>query len=177
MNSYYDCENYSVNLPYPSVVIYEQNTYYASLLSDAFAGPGSETTALTQYTAHNFYTLCYPEITNAYKCILSVEYIHLNLLGNLIRDLGLHPIFMTYQTMQYWSGSFPEYASDIKQILLADIAGENAAIAHYTQLISQINNPDIQALISRIILDEKKHVEILTSFYCRLSEDSLGCQY
>jgi bacterioferritin len=170
MNFNNDCENYSVNLPYPSVVIYERNTYYAALLSDAFAGPGSETTALTQYTAHNFYTLDYPEITIAYRCILSVEYIHLNLLGNLIRDLGLHPIFMTYETKQYWNGSFPDYASDIKQILLTDIDGENAAIAHYTKLISQIDNLDIQALLTRIILDEKKHIEILTSFYRRLSD-------
>ncbi len=160
----YNCSDYIVNLPYPAVRITECNTYYATLLSGAFAGPGSETTALTQYTAHNFFTLNYPKIVEAYRCITSVEFIHLNLLGNLIRDLGLPPKFLTYETNQYWNGSYPIYAYEIKQILAADMEGEQDAIAHYSRLIYQINFPELQALLRRIILDEQKHLEILTTF-------------
>ncbi|WP_073079923.1 ferritin family protein [Sporobacter termitidis] len=160
----FNCDDFLVHQPYPSVEITECNTYYATLISGAFAGPGSETTAITQYTAHNFFTFVQPQITEAYQCIISVELLHLNLLGNLIRDLGLPPKFLTYETHQYWNGSYPVYAYELRPILLADIEGEHAAIAHYTRLIQQIAQPQIQDLFRRIILDEQKHVEILEYF-------------
>ncbi len=158
------CQKYLVNLPYPDIPSLSPNARYATLLSGAFGGPGSESTAIAQYTAHNFYTEGWPEINLAYECITSVETLHLNLLGTLIRKLGLHPKFMTYETNRFWNGSYPAYAYEIKPILLADIKGERDAIAHYTRLIQQINCPEIQAVLRRIILDEEKHVEILTGF-------------
>ncbi len=163
-----NCQPYLVDLPYPTVDIREENTHYAALISGAFAGAGSETTAITQYTAHNFYTHAYPKIAEAYTCITSVEIFHLRLLGNLIRDLGLMPKFLTYETNSYWSGSYPAYASEIRPILEADLKGEQGAVAHYTRLISQIYDPQIQVLFQRIILDEKKHIEILTNFLKQL---------
>lgn len=159
-----NCENYLVDLPYPSVNIQRDNSRYASLISGAFAGPGSETTAIAQYAAHNFYTVDYPEIHHAYQCIISVEVLHFELLGALIRDLGCRPKFLTYENCRYWSGSFPVYAYAMISILNADIEGEKAAIEHYTQLIQQIHHAEIQNLFRRIILDEQKHVEVLTNF-------------
>jgi bacterioferritin len=167
MNRYYDYDNSStffVDMPYPQVTIREKNTAYAILLSGTFAGPGSESTAIAQYTAHNFYTMGYPEIANAYRNIISVEVHHLNLLGNMIRDLGVHPRFMTYETGAYWSGNYPAYACDIKRILNLDIQGEMDAAEHYKRLIRQIEHQDIQNLLQRIVLDEEKHIQILTSF-------------
>lgn len=167
MNRYYDYENNSaffVDMPYPQVAILEKDTACAILLSGAFAGPGSESTAIAQYTAHNFYTMGYPEIANAYRSIISVEMLHLDLLGNMIRDLGIHPRFMTYETGAYWSGNYPAYACDIKRILNSDIQGENDAAEHYKSLVRQIDHPDIQNVLQRIILDEEKHIQILTSF-------------
>lgn len=158
------CRNYIVDLPYPTVGALRPNACYAALLSGAFAGSGSESTAIAQYTAHNFYTTDYPEINFAYQCITDVEVTHLKLLGNLICKLGKHPRFMTYETNCCWNGSYPVYACEIKPILCSDIQGEKDAIAHYTRLICQIDCPDIQAVLRRIILDEQKHVEILTNF-------------
>lgn len=159
-----NCQNYLVDLPYPKVEVKMTNPYYAKLLSGAFGGPGSESTAIAQYTAHNFYTLDYPEINSAYQCITAVEVTHLTLLGNLIRDLGLPPKFLTYETNCYWTGKNPVYAYKIKPILLSDLKGERDAIAHYKRLINQIPSPEIQRLLQRIILDEEKHVEILSDF-------------
>jgi bacterioferritin len=167
MNRYYDYENcnaFLVDMPYPNAFIRETNTAHAVLLSGAFAGPGSEATAIAQYTAHNFYTLGYPEIANAYRCIASVEMLHLNLLGGMIRELGLHPEFLTYETGAYWNGSYPVYAYDIKHILTSDIQGEYKAAEHYKSLISQISHRGIQNLLQRIIYDEEKHIQILSSF-------------
>lgn len=164
-----DCGKYLVDAPYPEVGPLAPNFEYAALLSDAFAGAGSEATAIAQYTAHNFYTLDYPELHFAYDCIAGVEVIHLKLLGGLILKLGLAPRFISYETNDYWSGEFPVYADQLKPILLADIEGEQAAIAHYLRLIRQIDCPEIQALFRRIILDERKHVETLREYLRALS--------
>lgn len=141
-----------------------KNICWATSISGAFGGPGSESTAIAQYTAHSFFTVDYPEIYHAYRCIASVEVRHLYLLGNLVRDLGLAPKFMTYETNCYWTGKNPTYAYELKSILLADLEGERASIAHYEKLIKQIDSPDFQRLFQRIILDERNHIEILTSF-------------
>lgn len=163
-----DCEIYKVNLPYPAVCSLRPNACYAELLSGTFGGPGSESTAIAQYTAHNFYTADYPEINFAYRCITSVEMLHLNFLGNLIRDLGKHPKFMTYETNCFWRGDYPVYAYELPSILRSDLEGEQGAVAHYKRLVSQIDCPDIQALLRRIILDEQKHIEILSGFLTAL---------
>ena len=159
-----DCGKYLVNEPYPEVGSLAHNFEYAALLSDAFAGAGSEATAIAQYTAHNFYTLEYPELHFAYECISAVEVTHLKLLGGLILKLGLSPKFINYENNAYWSGEFPVYAYQLRPILLADIEGERAAIAHYLLLIRKIDCPEMQALFRRIILDEQKHVETLNKF-------------
>lgn len=159
-----DCGRYLVDAPYPEVGKLAHNFEYAALVSDAFAGAGSEATALSQYVAHNFYTLEHPELHFAYECIASVEFLHLKLLGGLVLKLGQAPKFMSYVSNEYWSGEFPVYAYQIHPILLADLEGEKAAIAHYLRLIRQINCPEMQALFRRIILDERKHVETINEF-------------
>lgn len=159
-----DCGKYLVDSPYPEVGPLAYNFEYAALVSDAFAGAGSEATALAQYTAHNFHTLEYPQLHFAYECIASVELTHLKLLGGLLLKLGLPPKFISYESSAYWSGEFPEYAYQLRPILLADIEGEKAAIAHYLRLIRQIDCPEIQALFRRIILDEREHLKTLYGF-------------
>jgi bacterioferritin len=82
----------------------------------------------------------------------------------MIRDLGIQPKFMTYETGAYWSGHYPVYAFDIKRILNSDIQGEFDAAEHYKRLAGEIEHQDIRNLLQRIILDEEKHIQILTSF-------------
>jgi len=81
------------------------------------------------------------------------------------------PKFLTYETNCYWTGKNPAYAYKIRPILLSDIKGEHDAIAHYTRLIHQIDSPDIQRLFKRIILDEQKHIEILTKFLASMGSE------
>jgi bacterioferritin len=156
---------YLVDLPYPAVAVAQPNPRYARIISDAYAGRGSETTAIAQYVSHRYFLQGYPEVYQAYRCIALVETIHHELLGSLIRDLGLSPLLASYETNQYWNGSFPEYATDLNRILESDIRGEQDAIAHYTRMIESIDDPAIQKLLRRIILDEQKHVEVLCGFF------------
>lgn len=162
------CQKYFVDQPYPEIPILKPNNYYAALLSGAFAGHGSEMTAIAQYTAHGFYIEDYPEISKAYECISYVEMHHLDILGKLIYGLGCHPKFITYETNCYWSGNYPVYAYELRPILIADIKAEKEAVARYARLINQINSPDIQIILRRIMIDEQKHVEVFSGFLSAL---------
>lgn len=155
---------YQVNLPYPNVEVKEPNLRFATLISDGYAGRGSEFTAVNQYLVHSYYLEKYPEIYNAYQKILLVEKIHLQLMGKLVLDLGGKPLLQSGVTGHYWSGLFLDYQFTFKSILSSDIQGERDAISHYKLLICQITNDEIQRLFARIILDEQKHLQILTSF-------------
>ncbi len=169
MDCPFDCERfrrYSVELPYPQVTIIKPNRRYAAIISGAFGSKGSEMTAITQYGIHRLFLQGYPEAFDAYKYIASVEMTHWQLLGGLIRDLGLEPRFLSYETNCYWNGSFPAYRRAYHEILEADVEGEYAAIEHYTRMIGLIDNEEIRSLFRRIILDEEKHIEILTGLYC-----------
>lgn len=167
MNYYFDNEEfnqYRVDLPYPAVTIAKPNPHYARIISGAYAGRGSETTAIAQYISHRYFIQDYPAVSVAYKYITFVETIHQELLGKLIKSLGLDPMFFSYETNRYWSGSYPNYQYTINQILQSDIQGEKDAIAHYTRIINRIGDESIQSLLKRIILDEEKHIEVLTGF-------------
>ena len=165
----FDLDRFRANLPYPSVAVPKPNLQYAKLISTAYAGRGSETTAFTQYVSHSYFAEEYADIYNAYHCIASVELTHIYLLGHLIKKLGAFPRFISYETNQFWNGSFPSYCRDLVPILQSDIEEEHRAIAHYKQLIGQIDNESIQNLLRRIILDEEKHIEVLNAFLKRFT--------
>jgi|AGTN01.3.fsa_nt_gi Uncharacterized conserved protein len=167
----FDCElfnRYRVDLPYPDVMVSRVGTGYAAILSGIFAGKGSETTAIAQYASHRFFTLDYPEVFTAYKYIAFVEMIHFELLGSLIKRLGLDPRLYSYEDRRWWSGEDPAYRYAIRAILDSDIEGERDAIAHYTRAIGQIPDEGIRALLRRIIMDEERHIEVLTQLYAGL---------
>jgi len=165
---FFQCEEfnkYRINEPYPSTEGVCPNSYYARLVSDAYAGRGSEMTAITQYSFHNLYTGEYPEVYTAIRYIAFVEMIHLRLLGELLTRLNFIPRYFSCQTGNFWNGSFPDSHIKIAEMLAADIAGEHDAIDHYKRLICQIKDIKMQDLFKRIILDEEKHIEVLTPFY------------
>ncbi len=168
MDCDFDCrefDRYRIDLPYPKVTVTEENKPYARLISGAYAGPGSESTAIAQYTFHNHFTEEYPDVFTALKYITVVETTHLRLLGDLIKRLGLIPIYATYETNTYWKGSYPDYNTEIGKLIAADMQGERDAIAHYNRLIRQIRDEGMRELFRRIIMDEERHIEVLRPLY------------
>ena len=168
---FFDCalfDQYRVNLPYPEVTVSEANPRYAALLSGTYAGKGSEATAIAQYASHRYFTQDYPEIYTAYKYIAFTEMTHFDRLGHLILQLGTNPKLFSYEDLRWWSGADPAYHQAIRPILESDIEGEHGAIAHYTRIIGEIPDESIRALLRRIIMDEERHVEVLTRLYAGL---------
>ena len=164
----FDCalfNQYRVDLPYPDVIVSGPNPAYAAKLSGIFAGKGSESTAIAQYSTHRFFTQSYPAVYTAYKYIAFTEMTHFSLLGQLILQLGTWPKMFSYEDRRWWSGEDPAYHRLIRPIIQSDIEGEHGAIAHYTRVIGEIPNENIRALLRRIIMDEQRHIEVLTQLY------------
>lgn len=151
----------TIKLPYPSTTLTKEDCKYVSMISDAYAGKGSETTAVNQYNAHRFYLQELPEIYEAYQILASVEMIHQELLGKIIFNLGCPPKLCSRMTNCNWSGGFVNYRNQLIPIFESDAQEERNAIAHYKKMIQAIENSSVQALLQRIIMDEELHLSYL----------------
>lgn len=160
------------NNPYPKVQVEQPNLFYASILLDDYAGNLSEDTAIHLYLYQAFVD---DEHYNQYKDIMlhiaEVEMTHLRLLGETIMKLGALPIFGVVgkdRVDRLWSASNVNYEIDLKQMLEIDIQAETNAIRNYEYQLNIIKDVYIQAMIKRILEDEKIHLSIFQNLYQNL---------
>lgn len=158
--------NYALGLAYPSVDGVTPNTELAMVLMSDYAGRNGELTGILQYTYQKLYfeKMGYKDLASAFKAISITEMIHFDLLGGLIFALGGDPKYYSVSPngkQNWWSGSFVDYSKGIKKILLDSIAGEQYGIRQYKKLKEYTNDDIVHAILTRIILDEEKHIEIL----------------
>lgn len=168
-----ELNKYRADCPYPALKVKRPNKRYGNLLLEAYGGKYSETTAINQYVSHNFYSGDNTDLENAFRYISIVEMQHLDMLGDLIRKLGVRPEFRSSKQNFYWSGCFVNYDTEVKKMIRADIEGEREAIALYKKLISQINDEYVRDVLRRIIMDEKKHIEVLSSLYKKICNSNI----
>lgn len=156
-------EKYADPSPYPEVRVTNPNPYYACILMDDYAGVVSEFTAISQYLYHHFF---FKDIDKGLGELLEnvaiTEMLHMEMLADTIKESGGDPrirgSFSTYNN--YWNGSFINYGSELCNQLKADIDAEHKAISEYRKHIRIIQDPNIQAILKRIILDEKVHIHL-----------------
>lgn len=154
-----------MDLPYPEIRVKKENPAYANLLSVDYCGSVSELTAITQYINNENRLSC--EKCPLAKTLLGIaiaEMMHLQKLGELIFLLGGKIEF----TAKYRNGKqmrwTPEYLNTpehAKQMLMADIEAENAAINQYRMHMKMIDDGYVNAVLARIIKDEEYHIMIL----------------
>ena len=85
------------NLPYPEIRVEGKNIEYAKLLMEIYAGKISEDTAIHLYIfEHLSLEKKYEYYAKILVQIAIVEMKHLNILGELIKLLGIEPEFMSY---------------------------------------------------------------------------------
>ena len=98
--------------------------------------------------------------------------IHLELLGKTIKLLGKNPVYKTCEARKeeclIWSGKNIDYTTNLKEMLKVDINSEKIAIKTYEAHKKIINDKYIKVLLDRIILDEKRHLEIFTRLYNKI---------
>ncbi len=159
-----------LDIPYPEVKVEEKNPYYADLLSEDYAGRTSETTATLLYSYQHFNTFdSNEEFSKIIEEIAIVEMKHLEMLGKTIKLLGREPIYKTCEASRgdcvMWSASNIDYSTRLKEMLEVDIKEESKAIKIYESHKRLIKDKYIKNMLDRIILDEKRHLEIFKSLY------------
>ena len=156
-------DKYADPSPYPEVKVAAPNLYYADLLIDDYAGMVSEFTAINQYLYHYFYFKDIDkELGEMLENISITEMLHMEILAETIKKLGGTPLMRgSYSTKgNFWNGSFIYYGTHLCERLKADIDAEYKAIDEYQKHICLIDDPHVQAILKRIILDEKVHIKL-----------------
>ncbi len=156
-----------VNKPYPLVRVRRINPFYGKLLLQNYAGEISEDTAVHLYFYESLVTKDINEFSNIMLDISKVEMHHLNLLGQVIKMLGIKPVFgfVTKKDFTFWTGLNVKYSTDLKEMLLINITSEKKAIKNYEKVIEIVDDKYIKELLSRIIEDEKLHIKIFKDLY------------
>lgn len=153
-----------MDLPYPPTQVREKNQAYANLLSIDYCGAVSELSAITQYINNENRLSC--EDCPVAKTLLGIgmaEMMHLQKLGELIVLLGGNINFVAkYRSgAKMWTPECLQIPENLKNMLLADIEAEKAAIAQYEAHIKMIKDNCVNAVLARIIQDEEYHIMLL----------------
>lgn len=163
-----------LSLPYPKFSGIGEDYRSAAIISPAYAGMHGELNAVLQYIFHSFYfeKAGMNEAADVMIGIAISEMKHLDLLGSLLLELGVQPIFTTLppRRCNFYNTSAIHYSQTPQRMLMDDITGELAAIEEYTQMLDQLTNEAAGALISRIRLDEELHVKVLKEQLEKLTE-------
>lgn len=160
--------NLTVDKPYPEIMKYNENLILAKIIHESYAGVVSELTATNNYS-YQFISLNheFKELRKALEVIAITEMKHLTILGTIIKNLGGNPKFVFKNELNntiYWDSSIVYYCDDIPSLLKHNINNEKEAIKYYNYIIDNTDNDNIKAIIERIILDEKNHINIFNSF-------------
>ncbi len=155
-----------IDLPYPSIDEITPDMRSAKIISPAYSDSHSELTAIMQYVYHSiqFGNQGLEDIGSLLEDISIAEMHHFDILGNMLYKLGVDPIFSAQPPIRnnFFSTSYVNYSSTPEKMLSEDLAGEKKAIAMYEKMLGELNNPQVAAVIARIIKDEQLHVELLT---------------
>lgn len=162
-----------VNLPYPKVNVLEKNQSFAYKLLDIYSGTISEFTAVGQYSFQSIFLNEYKELSKILESISITEMRHLKILGELIQTLGLIPYYVTYKNNSPipWNSDNINYTTNYRDMLTSNIRNEELSIQKYNELISETNDQNIKDILNRIIMDEKKHIEVLSILLKQYDED------
>lgn len=159
--------NYKVYAPYPPVRVVGPNPVYACEMLSNMADVVSEMNDVTRY----FYIAVvtkpqYSWISRCFHHISIVEMHHLNIFAELALLLGADPrLWSCREYTHWWSPSFIGYPRELRALIAESIKAEEAAIRKYSGQANTICDPNIVAILKRIILDEERHLRIFSEMY------------
>lgn len=148
---------------------------YASLrlVSPAYAGRDGELTAVLQYVFQSIVLDHCGErkFARTMMKIAVEEMHHMEILGTLICKLGAPPVFTACPPypVGYYSASNVNYVRGIRQMICADICAEENAVCSYERMLCSLKNSRVAGVISRILDDERRHLELFNQMLRSLS--------
>ena len=157
----------NLDIPYPPIEDLKPNPKLAYKLKEAYAGPISELSCITKYIfEHISLNSDLNEIKIVLKKIAIIEMKHLDILGTMIKKLGISPTYTAFNSIEnesYWQSNLISYETDLIKCLKENITDEQKAINLYKQLIIDAQDEKITKVLKRIILDEENHIKIFQS--------------
>lgn len=156
----------TVDAPFPTTEGLSPDAYSLRIISPAYSSSQGELNATLQYVYHSFFfeREGYAEISQTLQSIAVAEMLHFGLLGRTILALGAPPVFCQYPPtgFNFYSAKFVSYSTSLVHMLEDDILGERRSIAAYLKMEKCLNNVQVKEIVSRILQDEKLHLERLT---------------
>ncbi|MDE5943223.1 MAG: manganese catalase family protein [Clostridia bacterium] len=141
------------------------DAYSLAVISPAYASPTGELNSILQYFYHyfNFDKCGYKEIAHTLESIAIAEMLHLEVLGKAIIELGAQPVYCQNPptAFNFYSAKYVTYSRNLVHMIEDDIIAEKKAVALYTRMLARLKNEQLKDIISRILQDEKLHLEKL----------------
>lgn len=158
---------YKIDIPYPEIKVERKDVELAKEILNLYAGEISEDTAVHNYIFQMLIMNEFEEKKTLLKEIAITEMHHLEILGLLIKELGLTPFYVGVKNnaTKWWSGEYVTYEKEWKKILLDNIGLEELAIQNYENVIAKTTDEHVKHILRRIILDERLHIEIFSKLY------------
>ncbi|MDE6104334.1 MAG: manganese catalase family protein [Clostridia bacterium] len=148
------------------------DAYSLAVISPAYASPTGELNAILQYFYHyfNFDKQGYKEYARDLESIAIAEMLHLELLGKTIMALGAQPIYCQNPptAFNFYSAKYVTYSRNLVNMIEDDIISERRAIASYNKMLTRLKDDKVKSIISRILEDEKLHLDKLNEILCGL---------
>lgn len=158
-----------LDLPYPPIQVQCRNQDYAALLAFDYCGSVSELSAITQYINNeNRLYLWDCRMARTLLGIAMAEMMHLQKLGEMIYLLGGVVDFAARQRSgkkQLWTPAYLTIPESPRDMLVADIEAEKAAIAQYQMHMRMMDDDCVNTVLSRIIQDEEYHIMLLHTLW------------
>ena len=165
MNNIINGINLKVDKKYPEVNFNLTDKKLAMEFKKSYV---EEVNAVNQYVYDELITEDnLKELKITLKSVARDEMEHIELLGKIIVNLGGSPNYTYINDLgnqDYYSTNRVYYNTDINKFLKYNINKEKEVILEYERLLKITDNDNIKSVINRIILDEKKHIELLNSF-------------
>lgn len=158
---------YVLDKPYPPIDDLDINTHFGQILLGNLGGLHSEMNAVSLYFYnHVILEKAWPKLSEAMQKISVVEMHHLEIFAKMCYQLGVDPRLWDCQNdfLEYWSPGYNVYPKQINTLLENAIIQEENTIQSYQYQIACIDEPIIQAMLERIIEDEKLHIDIFEYF-------------
>lgn len=161
-----------IDLPYPPIQPESSRRDYALALLSNVGSDNSEMTTVCLY----FYNSVilnpdHGEFARIFHEISIEEMHHLHIFASFAHQMGLDPRMWSVQNQRnrYWTPAYNRYPRQACEVIKNSIRGEEAAIRKYTRQAEVICDANIVENLNRIILDERRHIEMLHSMLAWLS--------
>lgn len=150
-----------VDKPYPEIENAVADKMTVAILKNLAFSSASELEAVLTYIYQSVIAdKTHADIANIFEEIAIVEMEHLDMLMHAITAFGGVPVYEDANGTMFNTRCI-NYTQKLNEMLNNDIYGEEMAIKSYTDAINKVSNQSLKDLFVRIILDEKKHAEVL----------------